>query len=254
MTNLASTPSRRDRGIFDEDNAGQLAAADVEHWWFRGKAALLNQFLRRFDAPPGWLVDVGAGSGGVTRMLDWDHSRRGAVEGSATLATLAGRRGIKMAEGDVCAIPMRSSGASVVCLLDVIEHLPAPTQALAEARRVVAHDGLVVVTVPAHRWLWSSADVELGHYRRYSRQGLRDEMVSAGLAPIWVSHVFSWCVPPVWLARRARRGSAEPVLGISETPRAVTAAADVLNRLERRVLRRVQLPIGTSILGVARAT
>jgi len=239
-------------GVFDDANAAQLAAADTSHWWFRGKSAVVGAVLRRWAPPRGWLIDVGAGSGGVTSMLPWD-SRRLVVEGSGPLVASAGRRGLDAAQGDVLCLPVRDRVAAAVCLLDVIEHLHDPVAALEEAGRVVADDGIVVVSVPAHSWLWSEADVALGHHRRYDRRLLDAHLAAAGLEPLWTSHVFSWCVPPVWLARKVRRPS-EAELGISATSPIVDRLADLLNRGERQVLGRATLPIGTSVLAVARVS
>jgi len=58
-------------GAFHGENAAALAAADIVHWWFRSKAAFVSSALRRFAPPPGWLVDVGAGSAGVTALVGW---------------------------------------------------------------------------------------------------------------------------------------------------------------------------------------
>jgi hypothetical protein len=140
--------------------------------------------------------------------------------------------------------------ATAVCLLDVIEHLPEPIAGLAEARRVVAKHGVVVVTVPAHEWLWSATDEALGHYRRYTMRALRADLAQAQLRPLWMSHAFSWCVPPVWLVRKARRSSSAE-LGIEPSPPAVTWAADRLNGVERTVLRWAPIPFGTSIVAAA---
>jgi SAM-dependent methyltransferase len=237
--------------VFDDTNAARLAAADASHWWFRGKAELVSAALDRWVPTAGWLLDVGAGSGGVTSMVRW-RGRRLAAEGSRALVTDARRRGLEAVRADVLALPFRDHCATAVCLLDVIEHLPDPIVALAEARRVVAADGIVVVTVPAHGWLWSEADEALGHRRRYTMPALRRDLTAARLQPMWMSHAFSWCVPPVWLVRKGRRSS-KPELGIEPSSPAVTRAAGALNAVERSVVRRVPLPFGTSIVAVARA-
>jgi SAM-dependent methyltransferase len=238
-------------GVFDASNAAQLAAADTWHWWFRGKAELVNAVLARWAPSTGLLVDVGAGSGGVTSMVRW-RGRRVALEGSPRLVTNARSRGLDAVQADVLRLPFKARSASAVCLLDVIEHLRKPVASLAEARRVVAGDGVVVVTVPAHEWLWSATDEALGHHRRYTMPALRADLAQAELHPLWMSHAFSWCVPPVWLVRRAKRSSAVE-LGIEPSRPAVTRTADALNSVERTVLRRVPMPFGTSIVTVARA-
>lgn len=240
-------------GVFDEVNGGLLSGADTSHWWFRGKAHLVSALLRRWAPPAGWVVDAGAGSGGVTSMLDGcDPSCRLALEGSSILAATAAGRGLVAVRSDVTRLPLRTGSAAAVCLLDVIEHLPEPTGALLEARRVAGRSGIVIATVPAHTWLWSAADEALGHQRRYRRPSLDADLRAAGLEPLWMSHAFSWCVPPVWAARRLKP-SGEAELGIEPTTRTVDTLARALNSCERRLLTRATLPLGTSIAAVARA-
>jgi hypothetical protein len=108
----------------------------------------------------------------------------------------------------------------------------------------------VVVNVPAHPWLWSQADVELGHHRRYTRAALTKELAAAGLEPLLCTHVFSWLVPPTWLARRVvHRDRAE--LGLEQSSAPIDLAAAVLTWGERHLVGRLGLPLGTSVLCVA---
>lgn len=241
-------------GVFDATNAALLAGSDRSHWWFRSKAAFVATALRRTAVPHdewGWLVDLGGGSGGVTAMLGWPPDRTAVLEGNEHLVALAGRlHGSSAVRASVHQVPLADGAAEVVCLLDVIEHLHDPVEALREAARVLAPHGRLVVTVPAHRWLWSTADEQLGHVRRYTRAALRAELEAAGFDPAVLTHVFSWLVPPVWLKRKVvSSGGAE--LGLDQTSRAIDGAAMVLTLAERMLVGRLPLPFGTSVLCVA---
>ena len=193
--------------VFDDVNAELLMESDRSHWWFRSKAAFVATALRRTagQRESGMLVDVGAGSGGVTSMLGWDPARVVVVEGNKQLVGQAHRAyGLTGVRATVECLPLAPGDVDVVCFLDVLEHLAEPRVALQEAWRVLAPGGRLVVNVPAHPWLWSSADEFLGHVRRYTRRGLRTEIEAAGFRTRLVTHVFSWLVPPVWATRRLR--------------------------------------------------
>jgi SAM-dependent methyltransferase len=241
-------------GVFDHAQAATLVESDTRHWWFRSKAAIVSSMIRahsdaRCDA--GRLVDVGAGAGGVTAQLGWRPHRLVAIDGSLDLARHGKtRHALLAAVGVGERLPLGDGVASVVTLLDVIEHLEQPEHVLREARRVLAPGGRLVVTVPAHQWLWSGADEILGHTRRYTRALLRRQLADAGFRALRTTHVFSWLLVPVWLRRRlAPRGHGQ--LGLDQTSPLLDALAFVLTSLERRIVRRVSLPLGTSIVCVA---
>jgi SAM-dependent methyltransferase len=239
-------------GAFVGENAEALAEADATHWWFRSKAAFVSWAIRHHSDVAGRLVDLGAGAAGVTAQLGWPPGETVAVDASGFLVEQAHRRHpLHVARGDTAAVPLADGAAHVVCLLDVIEHLADPGPALDEARRLLAADGILVVNVPAHPNLWSAADEVLGHARRYTRASLRDELERHGFAVTWMSHVFSWLYVPVWAKRRLRPGD-EPQLGLDARSPLLSAASLVLTRLEWAVVSRAPLPVGTSVLCVAR--
>ena len=63
----------------------------------------------------------------------------------------------KLIQADVFRMPFQDE-FDVVCLFDVLEHLKDDIEALVKIKEVVKPKGTVVVTVPAHRRLWSSYD------------------------------------------------------------------------------------------------
>ena len=54
--------------------------------------------------------------------------------------------------------------------------------------------------VPAGRWLWLDADVQAGHFRRYTFAGLRQALHRAGFRPLFLSKIFSPLPLPLFLA------------------------------------------------------
>jgi len=252
VTGAAS--GERRAGIFDQDQADTLLDNDSDHWWFRAKARIVADLLRQHLPPVrkgDVLVDLGAGAGGVTAGLGWPPELAVAVEGSRLLAHRAHshhRLQAVAASGEH--VPLADGRAAAVTLLDVIEHLERPGRTLAEAHRVLRPDGVLIVTVPAHAWLWSGADDLLGHVKRYTRPMARREVTAAGFDVRFCSHVFSWLVPPMWALRRLSSDQGTQ-LGLGASSPFIDKASSVLTGAEQRVCRQVSLPIGSSIALVA---
>ena len=60
-----------------------------------------------------------------------------------------------------------------ILYIDVIEHIDDDADELHRAMRKLVPGGRLIVLVPAHQFLFSPFDAAIGHYRRYSRAGLR---------------------------------------------------------------------------------
>lgn len=241
-------------GVFDEDQAATLSQSDTQHWWFHSKGTYVAGALRRHlpaRLRASRLVDIGAGPGSVTAVLGWPPERVFSVDGSQGLCRWAkDDHGVMAAAGVAEALPLPARSVGVVTMLDVIEHLPDPQPALREAGRVLDADGLLVVSVPAHDWLWSRADEVSGHVCRYTQPLLRRQLEGSGFRIIWMSHVFSWLIGPMWLVRR-NTADEHRQTGYQHTSELLEVVAWVLTRAERLLAQRVSLPLGTSIFCVA---
>lgn len=60
-----------------------------------------------------------------------------------------------------------------VFALNVVEHIEDDTLAIANCRRLLKDGGTLVILVPAFQALYNTFDVELEHFRRYTKKTLR---------------------------------------------------------------------------------
>ena len=61
-----------------------------------------------------------------------------------------------------------------IFLLNVIEHIKDDGLAVKNCQFLLKPDGHLILLAPAYSWLYSSFDKQLGHFRRYSLQSLKD--------------------------------------------------------------------------------
>lgn len=223
------------------------------HWWWRARERLILEVVRGLSPRGGFdrILDVGCGDGLLFPAL----APMGAVEGIEPDESLVTRADtphgvIHVRPFDPSFRPGRRYG--LVLMLDVLEHMDAPDEAAAHARELLEPGGVLVVTVPAFRWLWTRHDVLNEHRTRYARGDLVRLLSAAGLEVDRARYAFRWLVP----AKMAVRAK-EALLPGEPSPPAVPPAP--LNRLlyaltrgEERLLGSVPLPFGTSVLAVAR--
>jgi 2-polyprenyl-3-methyl-5-hydroxy-6-metoxy-1,4-benzoquinol methylase len=244
-------------GVMAADAIDAMARVERVHWWFRGKHRLVLDELRR-ERVGGLIIDVGAGTGGLLDRLGAAGFRAVGMElddGALSHAREAEKR-LPLVQSVAEALPARHGAAAAVTLLDVLEHLDDDVAVLRELSRVVGPGGLLVVAVPAYQWAWSDHDVRLGHRRRYTRDQLREVAEAAGLDVRRCTHFHSWLMPIAAAVRRtplrrlAGKGSAEEAsMGRPWMNELLQRVTDV----ERTWLASYDLPVGLSILLVARA-
>jgi SAM-dependent methyltransferase len=63
---------------------------------------------------------------------------------------------------------------------NVLEHIEDDSATLSELFKSLIPGGVIGIYVPAHPFLYSSMDAEIGHVRRYKRSELRDKVIAAG--------------------------------------------------------------------------
>ncbi|MGH2948235.1 MAG: methyltransferase domain-containing protein [Solirubrobacteraceae bacterium] len=230
----------------------QLYDLEDGHWWFRGRRAVLWALLRRAGLPERpRVLDAGCGTG---RNLA-EFARLGTAQGvdpSRAAIEFCRRRGLsEVAEAGIESLPFGDGAFDLILATDVLEHVERDDLAAAELRRVAAPGALLVVTVPAYRWLWSRHDDSHHHLRRYTAPSLRSRLAGAGWRPELITYFNALLLPPIALVRALgrHRGSdyeltEGPLNRLLELPMRAEAAL---------IARGARFPAGVSIGTVCRA-
>lgn len=234
-------------------------ALEGRHWWFVGRRAI---FLRLLDehAPSGpgplEVLDFGCGTGAFLPYLARFGNVR-AVDGDADAVAFCHSRGfgevLEVPAGS--ALPFADASFDLVTTLDVIEHIDDDVAALRELRRVTRPGGLVLVAVPAFMALWGDQDEISHHRRRYTDATLRAALHAAGLTVERTSYFNTWLFAPIAALRMARRLVRRPSAERTDFDVGPVALNRVLARLfasEAAFVARMRLPVGASLLALAR--
>jgi len=163
-------------------------------YWFCHRNDCIVELLKKFP-PGGILYDIGGGNGCVAKALE-DHGFQTVLvePGKAGIAN-AQKRGLK---NMICArledldSPFHSLPA--VGLFDVLEHIENPTGFLKTLSPLLIPDGMLYITVPAFKFLWSNDDVFAGHFQRYSLETSKKILTENGYTIEYATYFF-WLLP-----------------------------------------------------------
>lgn len=227
------------------------------HWWFVGRRAILESFLReiisrrRADSPPK-ILDVGCGTGANLEMLGQFGEACG-VDVSDDALEICSRKGLVVRKGLAESLPFSDNQFDITTALDVIEHLDDDLAGLRELFRVTKPGGYSLIFVPAFMWLWGVQD-DISHHRiRYKRWEIADRIRKAGFEIQRATYANFTFFLPVFFGRILMR-----LTGIkpdSENNINISALNGLFGRIfaaERHWLRRFDFPIGVSIIIIAR--
>ena len=231
-----------------------MADLDQRHWWYLGRRQVLATLIERLARPPadGRILEVGCGTGHNLAMLR-KFADVDAVELDEGVRAIAesrlGREVISDRLPELKGVPDRTY--DLIGAFDVIEHINDDRAALEAIAQKLRSGGKLVLTVPAHPWMWSAHDVINHHKRRYSKRSLRELIDGSPLKLDSIGYLNSLLFPLALAERLVSKlsGKEDTQLGIPPEP--INALLTSIFAAERHVIGRLPLPPGLSFYAVA---
>lgn len=224
-------------------------AVEDEHWWFRGRWAVIEALLARTPLPSrARILDAGCGTGGNLQRYSAIGDTWG-VDPSPEAVSFCAERGLgQVREAGLESLPFDDASFDLIAATDVIEHIAAEQEALGELYRVAAPGAAMLLTVPAYMWLWSPEDDNLHHKRRYTKARLRQAVERCGWEVRIATYFNSILLAPIALAKLLPQRENGRKADLERTPAALNGPLSAPMRLEAQMIRRgVSLPAGVSV-------
>jgi SAM-dependent methyltransferase len=236
----------------------RMYEAEERQWWYAGMRALslallaepLAELARR---RPVLILDAGCGTGNNLRHLA-RHGRALGVDLSLEAVAFCRSRGVAAARAELSALPFPDGRFDCVTSLDVIYHrwVKDDAAAVVEMARVLRPGGLLLLRVPALRILWGAHDEAVHSRHRYHRGEVRRLLEGAGLQVVRATYANTVLLPLVAARRGLDRLTGRHGSDVGFLPRPLEWAFRSILEAEARVVKRLSLPLGTSVFALAR--
>jgi SAM-dependent methyltransferase len=187
------------------NTAEYLKLAEVEDrmWYFRSLHGHVERELAH-ALPAGRearVLDAGCGTGGLILRLRERHPAWtwSGIDFSPLACELARpRTGGDIREASITALPFGDGEFEAVV-----------SAAVAEFFRVLRPGGLVVINVPAYRWMWSYHDDTCQTKHRYTRREVRALLTAAGFRGVQATHWNALPFPLIYARRKFFRSAGD---------------------------------------------
>ena len=229
---------------------------ETHHWWFQARKDIILRMLSLYRTPSEkkkTLLDIGCGTG----MMLQAFGRLGRVTGIDMDKKAVKYSGKRAPEAVVIQgsfpeqMPKRTF--DIITALDVLEHIEDDESALKKLATHLKPNGVLLLTVPAYSFLWTSHDDANEHKRRYTAPEIREKAAAAGLRIRKVSYYNTFLFLPIAAVKIASK-----LLRSTRSPFDLTPPQAVINTplqfifsLERYILPYISFPFGISIILIA---
>jgi len=177
--------------------------ADPGHFWMQWRFRALVSALKPLWKSDMKVLEIGCGNGAL--MYQFENHFKIPVDG-CDLNFIA-LQNANSGKGNLYLYdiyernPQFSEKYDIILLADVLEHIGDDAGFLEATKFHLKDDGILVVGVPAHQWLFSKYDQLVGHKRRYGRLQMENTLRLAGFDKV-ESNFWGFSLLPVLFARK----------------------------------------------------
>ncbi len=229
------------------------------YWWYIGRRYVFDKILRRYfkGTSDSMIADIGCGTGGNLPTLE-KHGKVLGLDISQKALEYCRSKGYintHLMPEEIPQTGLERESVDLITMFDVLEHIEQDTEALKEYHRILKTGGMLFLTVPAFKLLWSELDEHLHHFRRYKKGELELKLKEAGFEIVKSSYLFFFTFPLVFFYRvigNFQEKRFHPQFTYTEFPAPINWMLISFSKTESFLLRFLNLPFGSSVICFAR--
>lgn len=226
------------------------------HFFYVSTHFLVLALVKRYMMARGniKILDVGCGTGGLASKLSGFGTVTG-VDNNDEALKFARKRGVRVVKASAEKLPFKEGEFDLVTCIDVIYHqdVKDDVAVLAEMRRVLKIRGILILRVPANKYLMSAHDRRVYTARRYGKKELKEKLKRAGLNIRFISFVhspiFLVSLPRVVIERIWQKSPSSSITTINPFFNKIITI--LLNLEAKIILSGGGLPFGQGLMAVA---
>ncbi len=236
-----------------------MSKLEDQHWWFVARRQIVKKLISSYSQQkPLKILEVGSGTGGNSKMLK-SFGSLDSLEKSSYAINLAQKKNPDV-NYQICDVPeeldiVEAKKYDLIVILDVLEHIEDDYLALKKLKGKLSADGLMVISTPAHPFMWSQHDVIHHHFRRYKKKQLLKLVTEAGMETKFHSYINCLLSPLILTVRgfnnlfkRGNQGDER------EHSRIINKILQHIFAFEGKLIPRIRLFFGISHLIVIKVT
>jgi len=229
------------------------------YWWFVGKRRIAQNLIEEFVPlnQKEAILDVGCGTGATMCFLD-HYGQVYGIDISETALYFCQERLLSgLSRASALRLPFADDSFSLITAFDVLYHeeVVDDLTALREFHRVCKKGGSVLISEPALNFLWSGHDSAYHSKRRYVASELKSKLEEVGFQVVKLSYSNALLFPMIFAFRmwkRLSRPSPEDHSDLKALNPYLNKVLLAVYHLEASLVRKTRLPIGSSVVCVAR--
>jgi len=246
-------------GGFKENYFSALANLEDANFWFQSRNKLIMWALEKYFPTFQSFLEVGCGTGYVLNGISIKFPYPKLLGSEIFVAGLgyAAARvpSAQFMQMDARDIPYENE-FDVIGTFDVLEHIKEDVKVLKQLHTALKPNGILLLTVPQHEWLWSSTDEYALHERRYSALNLHHKIEAAGFKIIRSTSFITILLPAMMISRFLQKKNSDkefdPSAELKISPWINTFFSNLLCAELALIKLGLNLPYGGSRLVVAK--